>query len=160
MDRIGDRPIISVNGASPFTPCKFDVDGDRRCTCKRTLTLPVVDLHIILNACLPRPRFLLFHAVFGKIWPINRLTPPLENVECAPDCCFWSSWTPVRVTICSYVHQLECYFNTQVCKLYKVSEKLCAQDISYCVSRKYIRTCVLVRVAWTFFSEFKSTKII
>ena len=75
MDRIGDRPITSVNGASPFTPCKFDVDGDRHCTCKRTLTLPVVDLHTILNTCLPRPRFLLFLAVFGEIWSNNRLAP-------------------------------------------------------------------------------------
>ena len=24
----------------------------------------------------PRSNFLYFHAVFGKIWPINRLTPP------------------------------------------------------------------------------------
>ena len=36
----------------------------------------------------PRSNFLCFHAVFGKLWPNNRVGAPLRNPWFAPEVCF------------------------------------------------------------------------
>ena len=160
MDRIGDRPITSVNGASPFTPCKFDVDGDRHCTCKRTLTLPVVDLHIIFNACLLRPRFLLFLAVFGEIWSNNRLAP-LWKVLNAP---LTANVFGPREPLCAslFAHT---YINLSATSIHKCvnctkyQTRFAHKTLLFCFTKVFKNPCIGPRPL-NFFFEFKSTKSI